>query len=463
MPRRRTILEWDTTPPLHVLLASNGSKDVAKAESICVRLSRDDGFHFRTLTDQVTPRLRQMVAATENEFGPLHEGRRCTLERRGRRLIVESLMAHTEILVLAPMYMDHLKTVVEPGADKNSWTMMQNVLSKYIANPQQLRRLILVPCCDEDEWNREAEHAAMVGFLAKLRSSYPSVCILSPILWRMDAETEQKTALPWDGFPEIIWTLQNEKRFRDFLIPDPDDPISAPAESAHPAELSRASVKLPPEVWLIVFKYVNDWELCQTMGFGAAKLRTPDIWRLTTIEQHSRCEISSWMSKLERLLLYYPQGGNRQAMRIHIQQAPGSLVELSALSVRLIFRYALIDALESLDQALPHVFQATFTERRCFLGNSLLVDRTEILDWAESRWKSDFVEAHCLGEAGEDYSRLNPTIFWSIKLDKAVESWAYKCVRDWWRQRSPWLGDMESHHHHISEDERRVDGRRPRA
>ncbi|CAN8098276.1 unnamed protein product [Discula destructiva] len=381
---------------LKLLVAANGPRDVAWAQTIAVRLSKDPQIIVRAIVDDMTHRLAQEIVCYQNRSLIAADGSSCseqmdTIHRRAYELV-----EWADLLVLAPITADNLAKMIHGIAD----TFLLQVLRSW----DTAKRILLVPGMSVHEW----ENPVTKRQLAKLYRKYKWIRVLPPIQWYYDnAELQgkqMKKVVQWGGLNELLSVIKNQS---DLLSLGHDVDATTQAQIAESGK--KTTTRLPAELWTIIFEYAGDWELAQACGvYTTLSIPTKFGWQVEPKDPDD--PLSVYQHELEWTIL----AANTDAICKKLSEAPDFFRELSALATKLIFKFTLIDVLRFMEKSCPHMF-------KCFDGKTIptkasaYYPRIEILDW----WMTSpsFLEKQYDFEA----------------LDMASRN-GYVHILRWWRQ-----------------------------
>lgn len=382
---------------LRLLVAANGPRDVAWAQTIAVRLSKDPQIMVHAIVDDMTHRLAQEIVCYQNKsidsgFGSVGTKEVEVLHRKAYELV-----EWADLLVLAPITADNLAKMIHGIAD----TFLLEVLRSWDTS----KRILLVPGMSIHEW----ENPVTKKQISKLYRKFTWVRVLPPIQWHYETPENQgksqpKKVVKWEGLNELLGVIKNQA---DLLSLGHD--VDATTQNHVPKNSGKATARLPGEIWTIIFEYANDWELAQACGvYTSLPLPTYLGWRLEP--RYPNDPVSVFQHELEWTLL----AANTQAICKKLDDAPENFRELSALATKLIFKFTLIDVLRYIEKNCPQLF-------KCFDGKTIptkasaYYPRLEILDW----WLTSpsFLEKQYDAEA----------------IDVASQH-GYVHVLRWWRQ-----------------------------
>ncbi|KAK4103265.1 flavoprotein [Parathielavia hyrcaniae] len=350
---------------LRLLVAANGPKDVAFAEAIAVRLSKESQIDTRAIVDDMTHRLAQEIIVLQTQRLQLGDPDGVASQEMqdmqdNIQLDASRLVEWADLLVLAPIDADTLAKMMCGIAD----TLLLRVLRSWDAS----KRILMIPGMSVQMWENPVTKRQM----SKLHRKWGWIRVMPPILWHYDLATPNpKRIVEWEGFNELLGIIKNQA---DFLKLGHDIEVNA-QPSTPPAVKAKAHSPLPPEIWSIIFEFTNDWELATSLGvYTTLEMPTGQGWRREPKDPGDPLQV--FMHELEWTLLT----ADTQAVCDKLAQAPPSFGDLSALAVHLIFKFSLTGVLGYIEANLPHIF-------KCFDGKTIPTKasapygRTAILDW----------------------------------------------------------------------------------
>ncbi|KAH6842932.1 hypothetical protein B0I37DRAFT_383221 [Chaetomium sp. MPI-CAGE-AT-0009] len=419
-----SLIETPRPRSLHLLVAANGPKDVAFAEAIAVRLSKESQITTRAIVDDMTQRLAYEIIAYRNRGlrRGIPEGP-STKDIESSQQEAAELVAWADLLVLSPIDADTLAKMMCGVSD----TLLLEVLRSWDAS----KRILMVPGMTTQMWENPVTKRQM----SKLHRKWGWIRVMPPILWHyVNIGTSSKRIVEWEGFNEVIGIIKNQA---DFLKLGHDMEVSA-QPSTPPAMKGKARSALPPEIWTMILEATNDWELATSLGiFTTLEMPTTLGWRREPKDPNDPLQV--FMHSLEWTLLT----ADTQAVCDKLAHAPPSFHDLSALAVHLIFKFSLTGVLTYIEANLPHIF-------KCFDGKTIptkasgYYGRTAILDW----WarSPSFLEKQYDVEALNRASQCGfvPVLEWwrrsglPLKYDEQAfemaSSRGHVHVLEWWRE-----------------------------
>ncbi len=380
---------------LRLLVAANGPKDVAFAQAIAVRLSRDSQITIRAILDEIPNRLTQEIIVFPNK----------TLKRGAGDISSKSntetcqqqafeLVEWADLLVMAPIDADTLAKMMCGVSD----TLLLEVLRSWDAS----KRILLIPGMTTHMWENPVTKRQM----SKLHRKWGWIRVMPPILWTFSDKPGPKRFVKWDAFNEVVGIIKNQA---DLLKLGHNVEVAIQGGTPNIATGKKPRTVLPPEIWSIIFEFTNDWELASALGvFTTLKMPTSLGWRLEPKDPSDPLQV--FMHELEWTLL----SANTPAICDKLSKAPPSFHDLSALAVHLIFKFALTDVLSYIESNCPHLF-------KCFDGKTIptkasaFYGRTDILDW--------WAKSPSFLEKQYDFEALN-----------GASMRGFVNVLDWWRR-----------------------------
>ncbi|CAK7211985.1 hypothetical protein SBRCBS47491_001309 [Sporothrix bragantina] len=478
-PSTTSFYEMPRERRLKLLVAANGPKEVAYAQAIAVRLSKEPKITIKVIADELTHRLAQEFPAFANRSlrgGCCHDNGATTdtkeVETTQKRAF--DLVAWADLLVLAPIDADNLARMMAGITD----TLLLEVLRGWDAS----KRILLVPGMSTHMW----ENPVTKRQISKLHRKWHWVRVLPPILWHYNGSSastaasassaaaaaagngvgmvsgsasgsgnvtpgtgpaststsptaqvalaasllkhshhqqqhqqqqqQRKRVVEWAGFAELIGIIKNHA---DLLSLGHDVDVTAlnssfgtggrvlTTGSGFPTK--RSAVRLPPEIWTMILEYTGDWELAEALDvFTHLPMPTTYGWRREPSNPDDPLQV--FMHELEWTLL------TARTDRIceKLSQAPATIHDLSALAIKLIFKFSLTDVLTYVEAHCPLVFR-NFDGKTVPTKASAYFGKPAILDW----WvrSPSFLEKQYDAEA----------------LDGASKN-GYVHVLEWWRR-----------------------------
>ncbi|KAK1775865.1 hypothetical protein QBC45DRAFT_421162 [Copromyces sp. CBS 386.78] len=360
VPSTPSLNEIQRPRKLRLLIAANGPRDVAYAQAIAVRLSKEPQITTRAIVDDMTHRLAQEIMVYKNRSLRADSPDGLTgKEIETYQQQAYELVEWADLLVIAPIDADHLARMMCGMAD----TLLLEVLRGWDAS----KRILLIPGMTTHMW----ENPMTKRQISKLHRKWSWIRVLPPILWHYDDSPHPKRVVKWDAFNEVLAIIKNQA---DLLKIGHTVEVSV-QQGTSAATGKKARSTLPPELWSMIFEYTNDWELATSMGvFTTIPMPESEGWRLQPKDPNDPLQV--FMHELEWTLLT----ANTKAICSKLSQAPESFQDLSALAVHLIFKFGLTEVLTYIESNFPHLF-------KCFDGKTIPTKasayyyRTDILEW----------------------------------------------------------------------------------
>lgn len=346
---------------LHLLVAANGARDVAYAETIAVRLSKESQITTRAIVDDMTHRLAQEIIAVQNQsLIKAIEDATSLRSIENCQQQASELVEWADLLVLAPINADTLAKMMCGIAD----TLLLEVLRGWDASKQ----ILLVPGMTTHMWENPVTKRQM----SKLHRKWNWIRLMPPILWHYDNKSNPKRVVEWDGFNEILGIIKNHAAL---LNMGHNVEVGMLPRTSSTSTSRRSRVMLPPEIWSMIFEFTNDWELATSLGiYTTLEMPTTEGWRREPKDPNDPLQV--FMHELEWKLL----SADTDAVCKKLDEAPPSFHDLSALAVHLIFKFSLTGVLTYIESHFPHIFKC-FDGRTIPTKASAYYGRTEILDW----------------------------------------------------------------------------------
>ncbi|CAD6449394.1 d1fb1fd8-7cc8-4411-a27a-d8cfe654bbd9-CDS [Sclerotinia trifoliorum] len=417
---------------LKVLVAANGSKDVAQALALVVRLSKNPKIETRAIIDEeIWPsyRLSQETLAYQNKRFLTRETDEA---RKGiKRDQIEyfqqeafELCDWADILVLAPIDADTFAKMLHGITD----CLLLEILRGWDVS----KKILLVPGMTTSMW----ENPITKKQLNKVRRKWQWVRVMQPILWHYDAKGPGKCFVGWDGFNELVDVIKNQA---ELLTIGHDVDIAASGAASLARYNMKTDALLPPEIWSLIFEYVGDWEVSRALNVYA-KIPRPIEWQPKPDDAND--ELQTYMRSLERIILTSPV----YKIIDKLNTAPENMRELSPLCVKLIIKFCLTEVLSYLEAKLKDVFWATFGQKLLPTKASAVYGRTEILEWwrtSPSFLSKDYTAEAIDGASKSGYVHVLdwwrksglPLKYTELALEQA-SSKGHMLVLEWWKQAS---------------------------
>jgi hypothetical protein len=436
---------------LRVLVAANGSKDVAQALALVVRLSKNPKIETRAIVDEEAwpaHRLSQETLALQNKcFKPCRETEDAQKSIELSQIEFYKQQAYelcnwADIMVLAPIDADTFAKMLHGITD----CLLLEILRGWDVS----KKILLVPGMTTSMW----ENPMTKKQLSKVRRKWQWVRVMQPILWQYEEKDSSKTLMGWDGFNELVNVIKNQAE----LMSIGHDVDIAAAGAANLARCNtRTEATLPPEIWTLIFERVGDWELATALNVYA-NIPTPTQW--LPDPSKPKDELDAYMRSLEWTILTQK---TPQIIR-KLGTAPENMRFLSSLCVKLVIKFCLTDLLTYLETNFKDVFWSSFGQKLLPTKASAVYGRTEILEW----WRTSptFLSKDYTAEAidGASKSGFVHVLDWWQKsglplkyTEAALEQASSKghiLVLEWWKQagihhQGSYI-DTKSHHHGLN-------------
>ncbi|TVY87946.1 Uncharacterized protein LAWI1_G006147 [Lachnellula willkommii] len=438
-------------PKLRVLIASNGSKDIAQAQALVVRLSNNPKIETRAIVDEdahSTRRLSQETLTLKNRL--FRSGRKVSeAESEVERSQIDwykqqayDLCDWADMMVLAPIDADTFAKMLHGITD----CFLLEILRGWDVS----KKILLVPGMTTAMW----ENPITKKQLSKVRRKWQWVRVLQPILWHYESERiPAKCFVSWDGFSELVGVIKNQA---ELMTIGHDVDIATSSAATSDSWNTKTDKLLPPELWSTIFEYVGDWEIARALEVYT-NLPIPLEWRRPGAPKD---EVQVYMRSLERVILT----SSVQQIIHKLNAAPKEMKYLSGLCVKLIIKFCLTEILTYLETNLKEVFLISFNQKLLPTKASTVYGRTEILEW----WRTSptFLSKTYTAEAIDGASKsgfVNVLDWWrksglDLKYtESALEQASSKghiLVLEWWKQASLHQGnfyiDADVRHHHGS-------------
>jgi hypothetical protein len=413
-------------PRLKLLVAANGPKDVAFAQAVAVRLSKDPKLSIKVIVDELTHRLTQEFPAELNRHLQRYNMEATKDIDLAQRHAFE-LVEWADLLLLAPIDADHLAKMMAGITD----TLLLEVLRSWDAS----KRIILVPGMSTHMWENPVTKRQM----SKLHRKWQWIRVLPPILWHFDNSQNPlatgKRIVEWGGFNDVIGIIKNQA---DLLSLGHD--VDVAAQGRQLANFKKADCRLPPELWSMIIEATGDWELAEALGvFTNLPMPMDQGWRRHPKDPNDPLQV--FMHELEWTLVT----ADTDAICKKLSEAPATIHDLSALAIKLIFKFSLTKVLTYMESHCPLVFR-NFDGKTIPTKASAFYGLTEILDW----WarSPSFLEKQYDAEAIDGASRHGyvhvlewwqrsglPLKYTETALEQASAR-GHVQVLEWWREAS---------------------------
>ncbi|SPO04838.1 related to SIS2 protein (cycle-specific gene control) [Cephalotrichum gorgonifer] len=414
---------------LNVLIASTGPRETSWAETLVVRLSKNKQIRMRAVLDDVTTRTSQTVVAMSNHGCASDSSRNgarndASFDPNDRH--ASELIRWADLLVLAPLNADGIAKMLA-GITEN--TVILEVLRGWDTS----KKILLAPGMSADSW----ANPMTKKHISKIQRKWKWVRIMPPVLWYFDKEG--RCVLNWDGFNEVVNTITNQAELlaigRDF-----EDMPRMAREGAAPHP-TKTSVRLPPELWSMILEQTRDWELAHALGVKTS-LPTPIAWsNRKSIDDIKDDPLKIYERELEWTVL---RADTREICR-KLARAPPRFTFLSALIVKVIIRFALVDVLAYLEENKPELFMVGFDGAIIPYTASTYYPQIPMLEyWRDSKWfKRNRTYTHEAMDGASGSGNLQVLDWWlrdsdlplkysEVALEQASGN-NHLAVLEWWR------------------------------
>ncbi len=409
----------ELTRPVKVVVAHDTLQDHTFAKLIADSLQGRSNIHIKTLVYRVpgqeAPGRERSIVANARTF-----------TWTSPWASVDDLIEWADLLVVAPFRADSMAKMLHGITD--------NFLLEVLRSWDVSKKILLVPCMSFAMW----ENPMTKKQLSKVRRKWNWIRVLEPVLWHSKEGYRAEAIKGWTGMEELIQTLQNQADLMT-IGHDHDSVTSTAPYIAPPA--SRNQMKLPAEIWSIVFEYVGDWEVATSLGVYTS-LPQPAEWRRTIGWPKNDQEKSQKYTKdLEWIVL---TGDMTDVIR-HVESGlPPKW--LSKLCVKLIIKFARTDLLSYLEVKHKDLFWSTFGHTLLPTKASAVFGKTAILEW----WRTSpsFLTKEYTAEALDSASKAGfvhvlewwrgsglPLRYTEAALEQASSKGNIE-VLDWWRNAS---------------------------
>lgn len=413
---------------LRLLIAANGPKDVAYAQTIAVRLSKESQITTRAIVDEMTHRLAQEIIVLQNRAlkRGAPDGSSRDIETCQQQAF--DLVQWADLLVLAPIDADTMAKMMCGVSD----TLLLEVLRSWDA----AKRILLIPGMTTHMW----ENPVTKRQISKLHRKWGWIRVMPPILWHYEEGPAPKRVVKWDAFQEVISIIKNQADLlelgRGVEVAIQQGTGLALQQGTGTVGNGKRARLLPPEIWSIILDYTNDWELASSLGVFTT-VPMPANWRLEPKDPNDPLQV--FMHELEWTLLT----ANTAAVCKKLSEAPSSFRDLSALAVHLIFKFSLTGVLSYIEANFPHIF-------KCFDGKTIptkasaYYGRTDILDWwakSPSFLEKQYDSEALNGASGRGFVQVLewwrrsglPLKYTEVAFESA-SSKGHLHVLEWWRE-----------------------------
>jgi hypothetical protein len=408
----------DTTTPVKVVVAHDTLQDYTFAHLIADGLQGRSNIEIKTLLYRVP-----------GQEAPGHE---LSIINNARLFVwtspwasVDELTEWADLLVVAPFRADSMAKMLHGITD--------NILLEVLRSWDVSKKILLVPGMSFAMW----ENPMTKRQLSKVRRKWNWIRVLEPVLWNSKEGYQAETPKGWTGTEELIRTIQNQVDLMT-IGHDHGSKASAARYVATPAD--RNQIKLPTEIWSIVFEYVGDWEVATSLGIYT-RLPQPAEWRRNMGWPTTQEILQEYTKDLEWIVL---TGGLTDVVRYFESGPPPKW--LSKLCVKLIIKFARTDLLSYLEAKYKDLFWSAFGHTLLPTKASAAFGKIAILEW----WRTSpsFLTKEYTVEALDSASKAGfvhilewwrgsglPLRYTEAALEQASSKGSIE-VLDWWRHAS---------------------------
>ncbi|KAF7553184.1 hypothetical protein G7Z17_g3813 [Cylindrodendrum hubeiense] len=378
---------------LRLLVAATGPRDTSWAQALVVRLSKNSQIEARAIVDDVVPRLTQTIIVMQNRSLALGMGDRADDIEFYRQQAFE-LVEWADLMVCVPLDADSIAKMLAGVTD----TFLGEVLRGWDTQ----KSIVMVPGMSTHMWSNPMTKK----HLSKLHRKWSWIRVVAPILWHYEGTTNPKRVPNWNGFNEVLGIIRNQA---DLLGLGRDVEIATGMAMVADGDI-KVQAKLPPEIWTIILDYAGDWEIAKALGMYT-NLKMPSPWSFQPKDPSDALKV--YEHELEWTVLTC----NSAAICKKLSQSPPNFHDISALVVKLVIKFGLIDVLKYMEANRPDLFKA-FDGTTLPTKASAYFPRTDVLDyWKQSRW---FRDRHMYDAEAVDGASKN----------------GHVRVLDWWWRRS---------------------------
>jgi len=389
---------------------------------------------MRAVLDDVTARISQTVAVMPNHgttdrasYSRINDNN--PTERAGSPFEsndcnASELIEWADLLVLAPLSADGIAKMLAGITDN---TVILEVLRGW----DMSKKIILAPGMSRHCW----ENPITKRHLDKIQRKWKCVRIMPPIIWHFEGPS--RCGVNWEGFNDVVNTIANQAELLT-IGNDLEDMPRAPNELLG---AKKTTVRLPPELWIMILEQTRDWELAQALGIKTS-LPMPLSWSSRAVPDPATDDpIKIYERELEWTVLK----ANTKEICNKLAQAPPRFTYLSALIVKLIIRFALVDVLSYLEQNKPELFMVGFDGTILPYTASVYYPQIAVLDyWRDSNWfKRNRAYTHEAIDGASSNGHIEVLDWWlrdadlPLKYSEAALEQAsgnnYLAVLEWWR------------------------------
>lgn len=437
-----------------VLVSSNGSIELAQAVIRILNSKKNVKIEVRFITNQepwpVHPLSQDTLVIQNRRFRPPRNIE--TARKSSKYEMLESSHRHAyelcqwaDLLVLAPIDADNIAKMLHGICD--------NLLLVILRGWDVSKKIVLVPGMSTLMW----ENPVTKKHLDSIRNDRPWIHLMPPILWYYEKIGPSKQFLDYNGFGELVDFIRSQA---GMATTDGDENILNVCSSNMNRRNKKYRVKLPDEIWSLIFERVGDWEISQSLNVYTA-IPTPLEWQLRTFKEDD--ELRTYMRSLEWKILTE----STPNIIAKLKEAPERMEVLSNLCVKLVIKFCMVDLLTYMETNFKDIFWASFGQRVLPLKASSVLGKTKILDW----WlmSPSFLSKDYTSEAMDGASKMGfihvlewwrrsglPLKYTEVAMEQASAEGNID-VLDWWKQASMdrvyYPLKPRTQRHNVSDDE----------
>ena len=254
------------------------------------------------------------------------------------------------------------------------------------------KKILWVPFMSNNAWNNPMTKKQ----LGKIRRKWKWIRVLEEPILPAGGQNPKETLAAWLGMDEMLKIVRNQAEILS-MGKNVETARSSPNMNTPCRRLQKAS--LPLEIWSMILEYGRDWEQAQALGIYT-RLRVPLEWTKLIPRQRNSLEWAILKGNLADFVTKLP--------------AEDPPKWLSAMSMKLVIKFARIDILEYLERSHKDLFWTMFGHKYLPTKASAVFPQTVVLEW----WKNS------ASFLTKEYS--------ADAIDLASKA-GYIHVLDWWR------------------------------
>ncbi|KAK5113218.1 hypothetical protein LTR62_003554 [Meristemomyces frigidus] len=416
---------------LKLLFASTGCTDTKIIDDLLPRLAGIPDVSLRAIID-VDFSSQDLLRASTHGLALRNTARNGPVNAESVEQEADDLCNWANLLVLGPMDANTLAKMLHGHTD--------NLLLEILRSWNVSKKVLMVPGMSQLSW----ENPMTKKQLNKIRRKWIWIGLLRPMLWSY--EDGKKKIDEWDApTEELVDAVKNQVDLMNIGQGVDVSPSSrALVAPLRPGLMQQPHCLLPAELWTMIFDFVGDWELAQTLHIYT-NLSPPADWTSHTSPQGPR----HYMEALELTILRGSLADVKHFIATH--SVPRWL---SKLCIKLIMRFAMTHLLVHLETNHRDLFWATFGHTFLPDKASSVFGRTEILEF----WRTSpsFLTKEYNIEALDGASRAGfvhvlewwqhsglPLKFTEASLEQA-SSQGHVQVLEWWKSQSSTADDVNA-------------------